>query len=182
MCPQPPTVLPVHHDYVAKFQVNTIYKFTDDTTVVGWTSNNDESNYRREVGDLATWPNENNIFLNVGKTKELIIDFRKKGGGVHAPIYNNGIEVKRVEIFKFHGVTITDNVSWTSRIDVAVKKAQQYLLFLRQIGKFGMSITFLTNFYRCTTENILSGCIMAWYGNCSSQDRKKLQKVVCTAQ
>jgi len=37
--------------------------------------------------------------------------------------------------------------------------------------------------------SILSGCITAWYGNCSAQDRKKLaqdrkklQKVVCTAQ
>eukprot|EP00061_Rhincodon_typus_P004563 g22883.t1 len=40
----------------------------------------------------------------------------------------------------------------------------------------------LTNFYRCTIESILSSCITAWYGNCSAQDRKKLQKVVCTAQ
>eukprot|EP00061_Rhincodon_typus_P007185 g28614.t1 len=40
----------------------------------------------------------------------------------------------------------------------------------------------LTNFYRCTIESILFACIMAWYGNCSAQDLKKLQKVVCTAQ
>ena len=26
------------------------------------------------------------------------------------------------------------------------------------------------------------GCITAWYGNCSSPDRKALQRVVCTAQ
>eukprot|EP00061_Rhincodon_typus_P004017 g21565.t1 len=62
-----------------------------------------------------------------------------------------------------------------------VKKAQR-LFFLRQLRKFGMSTRTLTNFYRCTNESILSGCIMAWYGNCSAQDRKKLQKVVCTAQ
>eukprot|EP00061_Rhincodon_typus_P015114 g42613.t1 len=40
----------------------------------------------------------------------------------------------------------------------------------------------LTNFNRCTIESILTGCIAAWYGNCSAQDRKKLLKVVCTAQ
>jgi len=45
-----------------------------------------------------------------------------------------------------------------------------------------MPVRSLTNFYRCTIESILSGCITAWYGNCSAQDRKKLQKVVCTAQ
>eukprot|EP00061_Rhincodon_typus_P001801 g15817.t1 len=62
------------------------------------------------------------------------------------------------------------------------KKVRQRLLFLRLLRKFGMSIRSLTNFYRCTIETILSGCITAGYGNCSAQDRKKLQKVVCTAQ
>eukprot|EP00061_Rhincodon_typus_P001669 g15410.t1 len=45
-----------------------------------------------------------------------------------------------------------------------------------------MSIKSLTNFSRCTTESILSGYIMAWYVNYSAQGRKKLQRVVCTAQ
>eukprot|EP00061_Rhincodon_typus_P012812 g38773.t1 len=45
-----------------------------------------------------------------------------------------------------------------------------------------MSIRPLTNYYRCTIESILSGCITAWYGNCSAQDRKKIQKVARTAQ
>eukprot|EP00061_Rhincodon_typus_P006113 g26409.t1 len=63
-----------------------------------------------------------------------------------------------------------------------VKKAQQHLFFLGWLRKFGMSIRSLTNFYRCPIESILSRCITAWYGNCSDQDRKKLQKVVRTAQ
>eukprot|EP00061_Rhincodon_typus_P000490 g11877.t1 len=81
---------------------------------------------------------------------------------------------------KFLGVTITDKLSWTSHVNVTVKKVQQCLFFLRQFRKFDMSIRPLTNFYRCTIESKLSGCIMAWYGNCSAQDREKLQKVVCT--
>ena len=35
-------------------------------------------------------------------------------------------------------------------------------------------------FYSCTIESI--GCITAWYGNCSSSDRKAIQRVVCTVQ
>eukprot|EP00061_Rhincodon_typus_P007404 g29070.t1 len=125
--------------------------------------------------------NENNLFLNVGKTEELIIDFRKKGGG-HAPIYINRTEMERMKNVKFLELTITDNLSRTSDVDAMVKKAQQRLFFLRQLSKFGMSIRSLTNFYRCTIESIQSGCKMACYGNCSAQDRKKLQKVVYTTQ
>eukprot|EP00061_Rhincodon_typus_P004300 g22245.t1 len=62
---------------------------------------------------------------------------RKKGGG-HTPIYINGAEVERVKSVKILGVTITDNLSWTSRVDTTVKKAQ-CLFFLRRLRKFGMS-------------------------------------------
>eukprot|EP00061_Rhincodon_typus_P001571 g15166.t1 len=100
---------------------------------------------------------------HVGQTRLLIqiIDFRKKGGE-HAPIYINGAEVERGNSIKFLRVTITNNLSWISNGDATVKKAQQHLFFLRQLRKFDVSIKTLTNFYRCTIESILSGCITAW--------------------
>eukprot|EP00061_Rhincodon_typus_P006979 g28179.t1 len=111
--------------------------------------------------------NESNLSLHVSKTKELIIDFRKKGGE-HIHICINRAEVERVESVKFLGVLTTDNLFWTSLVDATIKKTQQ-CLFLRRLRKFDMSIRTLTNFYRCPIESILSGCIMAWYGNCSAQ-------------
>eukprot|EP00061_Rhincodon_typus_P008280 g30749.t1 len=107
-------------------------------------------------------------------TKELIIDFGKKGGE-QGPIHINGTEVERVNSVKFLGVTITGDLAWTSHAYATVKKAQQCLLFLRWLRKFAMSIRSLTNFYRCTTESILSRCMMAWYGNCFAQASKKLE-------
>eukprot|EP00061_Rhincodon_typus_P007392 g29048.t1 len=121
------------------------------------------------------------ISLNISKTTELIIEFRKKGGQ-HATICINGAEAWRVKSVQFLGVAINNNLSWTSHVDMTVKKAQEHLFFLKWFRKFSMSIRTLTNFYRCTTESILSGCITDSYGNCSVQDHKKLQKVVCTAQ
>eukprot|EP00061_Rhincodon_typus_P004101 g21740.t1 len=134
--------------------MNAIYKIADDTTIV--ISNNDESKYRREIEGL-----EENTVL---------------------PIYINETDVERVKSIKFLGVTITDNLSWTSHINATVKKEQQLLFLLRWLRKFGTSIKSLTNFRRCTIESILSRCILAWYGNCSAQDHKKSQKVMCTAQ
>eukprot|EP00061_Rhincodon_typus_P006857 g27923.t1 len=112
--------------------------------------------------------------LNIGRTKERISDIRKKAGE-HAPIYINGTEVERVE-------AITDTLSSNSHVDAMVKKAQQHLFVLWRLRKFVMPIRTLTNFYRCTIESILSGCITAWYCNCSAQDSEKLQKVVCRAR
>jgi hypothetical protein len=62
-----------------------------------------------------------------------------------------------------------------------VKKEQQRLFNLRRLKKFGLSPKTITNFYRYTIESILSGCITAWYGNCSAHNRKALQRVVHNA-
>ncbi|XP_060704321.1 uncharacterized protein LOC132830553 isoform X1 [Hemiscyllium ocellatum] len=59
-----------------------------------------------------------------------------------------------------------------------VTKAQQHLLFLRQLRKFDMMTNTLANFYRCAIKTILSGCITTWYGNYIIQDPRRLQGVV----
>jgi hypothetical protein len=65
------------HDCTARHDSNTIIKFADDTTVVGLITDNDETAYREEVRDLVVWCQNNNLSLNVIKTKEMIVDYRK---------------------------------------------------------------------------------------------------------
>ena len=66
------------HDCVAKHDSNTIITFADDTTVLGLITNNDEMAYREEVRELAVWCQDNNLSLNVSKTNELMLDYRKR--------------------------------------------------------------------------------------------------------
>ena len=66
------------HDCVSMHDSNPIIKFSYDTTVVGFITNNDETAYREEVRSLGAWCQENNLTLNVIITKEMIVDFRKQ--------------------------------------------------------------------------------------------------------
>lgn len=66
-------------EYVAKESSNDIYKFADNTPVVDWIMGVDESEYRRELEHLVECCH-NNLSFNVNKTKEQIIDFRKRVG------------------------------------------------------------------------------------------------------
>ena len=54
-----------------------IFKFSDDTTIEGLITNDDESAYREEVEWVVDWCTNNDLDLNVAKTKEMIVDFRK---------------------------------------------------------------------------------------------------------
>ena len=73
------------HDCTARHDSNTLIKLAADTAVVGLITDNDETTYREEVRHLAEWCQDNNLSLNVIKTKEMIVDYRKKRTE-HAPI------------------------------------------------------------------------------------------------
>ena len=41
-------------------------------------TDNDETDYREEVRDPTVWCKDNNLSLNVIRTKEMIVDYRKR--------------------------------------------------------------------------------------------------------
>ena len=81
----------------------------------------DETTYREEVRDLAKWCQNNNLSLNVTKTKEMIVDYRKRRTE-HAPIFIDGAVVEQVEGFKFLGIHI-NKLEWSKHIKTVVKRA-----------------------------------------------------------
>ena len=147
------------HDCVAMHSFNSIIKFADDTTVVGLITNNDETAYRDEVRALGVWCQENNLSLNVNKGDDCGLQQTAEG----APPYPD--RRKKVESFKFLSVHITDKLKWSTHTDKLLQ------MHSREQSKA------LTNFYKCTIESILLGCITAWYGNCTALNCKALQRV-----
>ncbi len=169
------------HDCTATHSSNVIVKFADDTTVIGLITDNDETAYRAKVSTLTKWCQENHLSLNIDKTKELVVDFRRQSRE-HTPITIDKTPVEWVNSFKFLGVHITEDLTWSTHTDAVLKKTHQRLFFLRRLSKFGMSPSILRSFYTCTVESILTGCITAWFGNSTTGNHKALQRVVRTAR
>ncbi len=124
------------HDCVSSHRSTSIIKFADDTVVLGLISNNDETAYLDEVERLTSWCQDNCLSLNVSKTKELIVDFRKRHLQPYTPLVISGTPVERVSSFKYLGVNISEDLTWTTHIQTQVKKARQRLYHLRQLKKF----------------------------------------------
>ena len=154
--------MPSTHDCSPSHPSNTIFKYADDTTVVGLISGGDETAYRAEVQQLTAWCSNNNLLLNTIKTK-VIIDFRRNGTD-HAPLHINGDCVERVPSFKFLGVHITEKLSWSTNTTALVKKAQQRLHFLRVLRRNRPEERLPVAFYRSTTESVLADSITVPHG------------------
>ena len=96
----------------------------------------------------------------------MIVDYRKRSTE-HVPILIDGAVVEQVESFKFLAVHINNKLDMSKHTKTVVKRAQQSLFPLRKLKRLGMSPEILKRFYSCNIQCILTGCITAWYGNCS---------------
>ena len=169
------------NDCVSQDPSVNVIKFSDDTTIEGLIQNDNEERYREEVRRLAAWCSDNDLELNVSKTKEVIIDFRRSSH-TPDPLMINGQLVEQVSSFKFLGTVISDDLKWDTNINSIVKKCHQRLHFLRQLKKFRLSTSLLLRFYSAVIESILSFSITVWYGNASQEDKDKLDKIVKKAE
>ncbi len=64
--------------------------------------------------------------------------------------------MERVSSFKYLGVNISEDLTWTTHIQTQVKKARQRLYHLRQLRKFRVSPAILKTFY----SGVLRPCVL----------------------
>ncbi|KAI3368423.1 hypothetical protein L3Q82_025376 [Scortum barcoo] len=131
-------------------------KFANDTAMVGRIANNDEST---TIGRRwSTWrvvADKTTFCINVKKTKE--IDRVLQKGHRHLPpqLYIEGTAMEVVSSFRYLGVHISDDLTWSNNTSCLIRKAHQRLYFLRRLapgwGALGSPV--LTSFYRCVVED-----------------------------
>ncbi|KAF7640908.1 hypothetical protein LDENG_00006300 [Lucifuga dentata] len=138
-----------------------LLKLTDDTTLIGLISGEDESAYRWEIDHLVTWCRHKNLELNALKTV--------KNPAPPTPITLCDAPVNTVEHFCFLGTIITRDLKWELTISSLTKKAQQRMYFLQQLKKFKLPTAMMVVFYTSIIESILTSSISVWYRCCRHQ-------------
>ncbi len=167
------------HDCTAKFNSNHIHQVCR-WHISGRSHQQQWWNAVQRGSGTAGWMVWCKLSLNVSKTKEVVMNFRRNSGD-HPPLTIDSSTVERVSSTKFLGVHIKEDLTWTTNTTSLSKKAQQCLHFLRRLKRASLPPPILTTFYRGTIESMLTSCITVWYGKCSVADRKTLQWTVNTA-
>ncbi len=158
-----------------------LLKFADDTTLIGLIQDGDESAYRQEIKELAVWCSLNNLELNMLKSVEMMVDFRRNPPAL-PPLTVMNSTVTAVESFRFLGTTISQDLKWDNHIESIMKKAQQRLYFLCQLRKFHLPQEQLKQFDSVIIESVLCTSITVWFSSATKSDLKRLRRVVRTAE
>ena len=94
---------------------------------------------RNEISDFVSWCDMNYLDLNVGKTKEMIIDFRKENKTEFEPISIKGEIVEKVSKYKYLGMVIDDRLSWKENCDYIYKRTQTRMYCLKKLRSFNVN-------------------------------------------
>ena len=113
--------------------------------LIGLISDDDSSMYVDELNKFATYCKTNFLQLNVEKTNEMIIDIRKSKA-LPDPIIINDHSVGRVSTYKYLGIVLNNDLSWSINTDYIISKLNSHLYCLRKPKKLNVNICILKLF------------------------------------
>ena len=155
-----------------------IIKYADDTSIQALIKcQNDLSNYFSEVSRFCNWCEDHFLLLNVKKTKELIVDFRKSDF-VHESIIIHDEIVERVLEYKYLGVFFDEKLDWIKNSETLQAKIHQRLYFMRKLSAFNIDKTILHLFFESCVMSLFYFSVTAWGGNIRAQERDNMERII----
>ena len=129
--------------------------------MVGKISQDNYSNYLSEIGRFVCYCKENYLHLNVGKTREMIIDFRRNAKKPD-PVMIDGAAVERTCVYTYLGTRLDNKLRFFDNVDFIIKKANSRMYCLSKLRSFDVNPKVLSMFYSASVLSILSFGIVCW--------------------
>ena len=171
--------------YTSDFQYCTeschLQKFSDDTAIVGCVEGGREAEYRDLVDRFVKWCGENHLVLNVAKTRELVVDFRRNKP-LPSPVCISGTKVDVVDTYKYLGVTLDNKLDWSANTEAIYRKGQSRLYFLRRLRSFNVCNKMLQMFYQSVVESTILFAAVSWGAGIKAKDSNRLNKLIRKAE
>nr|XP_054590297.1 uncharacterized protein LOC129154572 [Nothobranchius furzeri] len=164
-------------DFQYKSETCHLQKHSDDSAVVGCIRDGQEAEYRELVERFVAWCGNNHLTLNVNKTKEMILDFRRNRVESNT-VSIMGEEVEVVEEYKYLGVHLDNRLDWRKNSKAVYKKGHSRLHFLRMLRSFNVCSKMQQIFYKTVVESVISSAIVCWGSSIRSRDLKRLNSLI----
>ena len=152
--------------YTADFKYRShesshLQKFSDDTAIVGRLEGGREDEYRYLVGSFVKWCGVNHLQLNVAKTREMVVDFRRNRPPPSL-VCIGGTDIDIVDSYKYLAVVLDNKLEWTTNTEAVYKKGLSWLYFLRRLRSFSVCNQILLMFYESVVASTIFFAVVSW--------------------
>jgi hypothetical protein len=155
--------------------INLLLKYADDTDLVVPASHS--HTVQVELDGISRWASDNNLTLNVSKSREMIIrgprippDFPS----IPPPVP----DLARVSALEVLGVSFSDRLDFSEHFKVVCAKAARSMYALKVLRAHGLQGANLWQVCRATTISYLTYAAPAWWGFTDACARLRLQSVL----
>ena len=159
-------------DLRALYALDKLNKYADDSYLIVPSINSQL--VREELDHISTWASNNNLKLNVDKSKEMIIKRPRTRSAAPLPL----LGIERVESMNILGVIFQCNLSFTMQVDRLVVRGAQTTYALGTLKHHRLSGPPLWEVTRATFIARLTYASQAWWGLLDAQGRDRLEKVL----
>ena len=161
-------------------EILRLIKFADDMALIArLIDEHSLSAYFDFIAKLAAWFNDSFLVLNITKTKELCLESKRATDpSLLRPVQISSENIEQVNSFKYLGLIIDENLTFTDHVNATVNKSNQRLHILRKLRSFNVSSHVLSMVYNSIIQSILTFSIVSWYGHIRVKDKAKLNRVV----
>jgi len=152
----------------------SIHQFVDDTTLTEILCRS-QSLMQQYLDALTEWTHKNDMVINSGKTKEMIM------GRIDVsnlpPLCTKTCQIEWVHSFRLLGVYVDESLTWNCHIEYITSKASKHLYFLKVFKRSGLPNNSLMNFYTAAIRPILEHCSVVWWLNLSKKQSSQLESI-----
>lgn len=160
--------------------------FADDCSIViqGTNSENYESTVNQVFEDVNIWLANNNLKVNLVKTK--FMEFHApQGRPKNIKLDYDGYTIERVSSIRFLGVILDCHTNWKEHTEMLITKLNRFVFALRRLSQLSSQKTAVLAFNGHVMSNLRYGLIL--WGNCCSMQKvfllqKKCIRAICGAR
>lgn len=164
------------NDLQISVENTNLYKYMDDSTVDEIICDPSDSKMQAVLNEVNVWSVNNNAQLNLSKTVEMIISFKKDCFDPPS-LHLNGNELHRVKITKLLGLVISNDLSWSEHVSNICKKASKRLYFLILLRRSGLCKDDLLTYYKHIIRPVLEYCCVVWHSSITKGQSEQIENI-----
>lgn len=152
-------------------------KYADDAVLIELLSDNDISYMSDAACVLSDWCNDNDLILNVSKTKEMYI-MNQRFNPPCTPLEINDTCVESVQSFKYLGTIIDSKLKFQLNTDYVIDKARKRIYIMKKLSSLHVAESIRVQCYTTFIQSVFLFHLCTIFGHLSVTSKSSYNKVI----